>query len=326
MATRHRILQLLQDGHFHSGEALGKCLGISRAAVWKALQSAGELGVRIDAVSGRGYRLADPLELLDHTQIYSALATTSQELLARLHLFEILDSTNEFLMTRAAEEADSGTVCLAEMQRAGRGRRGRSWVSPFGANLYLSVLWRFAQGPHAAQGLSLAVGVVVADALRELGITDVQLKWPNDLLGGGAKLAGVLIEMAGEAGGPCHVVAGIGINVCMSEDVATEIDQEWTDLTRHADRPPPSRNALAGAILNRLLPCMAGYEESGFLPYLERWRQLDALCEQPVTVHSPSGEVYGEGVGIDETGALRVRHSGGISRFSAGEVTLRRAQ
>ena len=326
MATRHRILQLLQDGRFHSGEALGKRLGISRAAVWKAIQSATDLGVHIDAVSGRGYRLGEPLELLDHARINASLTPQSSQLLTRLHLFEVVDSTNGFLMAQASTEADSGTVCLAEMQSAGRGRRGREWVSPYGANLYLSALWRFASGPQSAQGLSLAVGVVVAEALRELGVDDVLLKWPNDVLIGGSKLAGVLIEMAGEAGGPCHIVAGIGINVRMSGTVAASIDQEWTDLNRYRDFSCPSRNALAAAVMNRLLPCLAEYEGSGFRPYLDRWRKLDALCDQPVTVFTPSGELHGEGVGIDETGALQVRHGGGVSRFLAGEVTLRGAR
>lgn len=326
MATRHRILQLLQDGRFHSGETLGRRLGISRAAVWKALRSAAELGIRIDAVSGRGYRLAEPLDLLDHARIDGALTGESRDLLARLQLFEVLDSTNRYLMERAGGEAESGTVCLAEMQRAGRGRRGRRWVSPFGANLYLSALWRFGAGPQAVQGLSLAVGVAVAEALRDLGVAEALLKWPNDLLVGDAKLAGVLIEMAGEAGGPCHVVAGIGVNVRMPECLADAIDQDWTDLSRHCGSAPPSRNLLAGAILNRLLPCLAEFEATGFPPYLERWQRLDALSEQPVTVLSPAGELHGRGLGVDETGALRVRHRGGVSRFTAGEVSLRRAQ
>lgn len=325
MSTRHQILQLLQDGHFHSGEALGRRLGISRAAVWKALQSAEALGVRIDAVTGRGYRLADPLELLDHERIQAVLSPHSAQLLERLQLFEVLDSTNGYLMEQAAREAASGSVCLAETQQAGRGRRGRHWVSPYGSNLYVSALWRFAAGPQAVQGLSLAVGVVVVEALQALGVSGVQLKWPNDLVVGGAKLAGVLIEMAGEAGGPCHIVAGIGLNMRMPMSAATAIDQAWTDLQGLAEGAQPSRNVLAGAILDRLLPCLAEYETRGFQPYLERWRRLDALCDHAVTVHSPLGELNGVGVGIDETGALRVRHTGGISTFAAGEVTLRRA-
>ncbi|GAB4349476.1 MAG: bifunctional biotin--[acetyl-CoA-carboxylase] ligase/biotin operon repressor BirA [Gammaproteobacteria bacterium] len=325
MSTRYSILQVLQDGRFHSGEALGRRLGVSRAAIWKAVQSAGQLGIRIDAVSGRGYRLAEPLELLDRGRIVGALSPRSAALLDRLHLFDVVDSTNSYLMECAARGAGSGTVCLAESQRAGRGRRGRSWVSPYASNLYLSVLFRFAAGPQAVQGLSLALGVVVVAALQRLGIEGVQLKWPNDLVAQGAKLGGVLIEMAGEAGGPCHVVAGIGLNVCMPERAALAIDQAWIDLQHLAGAAQPSRNALAGAVLDLLLPALADYEVHGFAPYRERWRSLDALNGKPVTVHSPLGEVSGTGAGIDESGALRLRLGDSVQTFAAGEVTLRGA-
>lgn len=324
MTTRHRILRILQDGHFHSGEALGAQLGISRAAVWKALRGLPELGVTVDAVSGRGYRLAEPLELLDARTIGDRLSNRGRELLADLHLFESTDSTNHYLMAQGAAGASSGTVCLAESQQAGRGRRGREWISPFASNLYLSLLWRFTGGPQAAQGLSLAAGVMTAQVIEALGVADVKLKWPNDLLWRGAKLGGVLIEMAGEAGGPCFVVVGIGINVRMPPHAGESIDQAWTDLQAATMGRTPSRNRLAATLIDALLCGLASYGETGLQPYLHPWRRLDALCEQPVAVHTPGGIFEGEGVGIDETGALRVRHPGGIRTFHAGDVSLRR--
>ncbi len=323
MTTRHRILRILQDGRFHSGEALGVHLGVSRAAVWKALRGLAEVGLRVDAVTGRGYRLADPLELLDGDAIGSMLSERGRELLGELHLFESTDSTNRFLMERGAAGADSGSVCLAETQQAGRGRRGRSWISPFAGNLYLSLLWRFPDGARAVQGLSLAVGVIVAQVLETLGVAEVKLKWPNDLLWRGAKLGGVLIEMAGEAGGPCYVVVGVGINVSMPSEAGAAIDQAWTDLHRAGGGRGISRNLLAAALIDALLCRLETFAATGLQPYLQPWRRLDALCEQPVVVHTPEGAIEGEGVGIDETGALRVRHATGIRTYHAGEVSLR---
>lgn len=324
MTTRHRILRILQDGHFHSGETLGERLGISRAAVWKALRGLGGMGVRIDAVSGRGYRLAEALELHDAGMIRAGLSARGRELLADLHLFESTDSTNGFLMAQGAAGAARGTVCLAEAQHAGRGRRGRDWVSPFASNLYLSVLWRFTGGPQAAQGLSLAVGVIAAQVLEALGIDEVKLKWPNDLLWRGAKLGGILVEMAGEAGGPCYVVIGIGINVRMPRAAGACIDQEWTDLATASAGNAISRNRLAAALIDALLCRLEAFAQTGLQDYLQPWRRLDALCEQPIVVHTPAGTVEGEGVGIDETGALRVRHAGGIRAYHAGDVSLRK--
>lgn len=324
MTTRHRILRILQDGRFHSGEVLGERLGISRAAVWKALRGLAEMGIRVDAVTGRGYRLAAPLELLDAELIRTTLSQRGRSLLSELHLFESTESTNRFLMERGAAGAAGGSVCLAETQHAGRGRRGREWVSPFASNLYLSLLWRFAEGPQAAQGLSLAVGVIAAQALEALGLTEVKLKWPNDVLWRGAKLGGILIEMAGESGGPCYVVVGVGINVRMPDDAGEAIDQSWTDLHSAMDGRALSRNLLAAALIDALLCGVERFGETGLQSYLQSWRRLDALCEQPLTVHTLGGEFEGEGVGIDETGALRVRHAGGIRTFHSGDVSVRR--
>lgn len=324
MTTRHRILRILQDGRFHSGEALGAELGVSRAAVWKALRGLAEMGIDVDAVSGRGYRLVDPLELLDEGLIDAGLSERGRELLAGLHLFESTDSTNRFLMEQGAAGAAGGSVCLAEAQRAGRGRRGREWISPFASNLYLSLLWRFAGGPQAAQGLSLAVGVIAAQVLETLGIAEVRLKWPNDLLWRGAKLGGILVEMAGEAGGPCYVVVGMGINVRMPAQAGRGIDQAWTDLQSAGGGQVVSRNLLAAKLIDALLCRLEVFGHSGLQAYLQSWRHLDALCEQPIAVHTPAGIIEGEGVGIDETGALRVRHAGGIRTFHAGDVSLRR--
>ncbi|MDX1654152.1 MAG: biotin--[acetyl-CoA-carboxylase] ligase, partial [Candidatus Competibacteraceae bacterium] len=226
-----RLLEVLGDGRFHSGEELARALGVSRAAVWKHLNSLGRRGLEVHAVRGRGYRLPNPLELLDPEGIRAQLSPSVQGRLAQLEVFDQIDSTNSYLLTRAKAGAPGGSVCLAERQSAGRGRRGRQWISPFAANLYLSVLWRYPDGPALLSGLSLAVGVAMARALEGVGVVGVGLKWPNDLLWRDQKLGGILLEFGGESSGPCQVVTGVGLNVTMPKEPALDIDQPWPDLT-----------------------------------------------------------------------------------------------
>ncbi len=325
MSTRHRLLRILQAGGFHSGEALGGALGVSRAAVWKALRSLPELGIVVDAVPGRGYRLREPLELLDPRRVRGALSARGAKLLAELEVLEEVDSTNSHLLARAVCGAPAGSACLAEYQRAGRGRRGRAWVSPFGSNLYLSVLWRYTAGASVAQGLSLAVGVALAELLAQAGARGVRLKWPNDVLCDGRKLAGVLTELSGEAGGDCHVVVGVGLNLRMPAGAAPAIDQPWADLASACDGQPPSRNELAGALLDRVLTVLSRFADEGLAPHLESWSALDALREQPLVLHTPRGDYEGIGAGVDASGALRVRGADGERLFHAAEVSLRGA-
>lgn len=197
------LLRLLADGRLHSGAVLAERLDMTRAAVCKAVRRlSDQLGLEITSGRGRGYRLITPIELLDAQRIGETLAATGRAPPVRLEIHQRIDSTNRHLMREAAHGAPSGTVCLAERQTAGQGRHGRCWVSPFGANLYLSILWRYPCGPAGLSGLSLAAGAVVADALRQLGVQGLVLKWPNDLLWGGRKLGGILLEVSGEAQGP----------------------------------------------------------------------------------------------------------------------------
>ena len=190
---RQTLITLLSDGQFHSGEQLGEQLGISRAAVSKHMAALKELGLDLFSLTGKGYRLAVPMALYDEAQL-QALAP-----MAPVHCFPVIDSTNQYLLERV-NQLSSGESCLAECQTAGRGRRGKPWVSPFGCQLILSMYWRLEQGMAAAMGLSLAVGVAVVQALESLGYPGVELKWPNDLYYQGRKLAGILVEMSGSAG------------------------------------------------------------------------------------------------------------------------------
>lgn len=319
-----RLVRRLADGDYHSGETIARDLGVSRAAVWKALRRiSGELGLTIESKSGRGYRLSAPLELLDEARIATELAALEQTRIARLELHAQIDSTNVRLMAAAAAGAPGGTVCLAERQTAGRGRRGRLWVSPFGANLYLSILWRFAQGPAALGGASLAAGVAVAQVLRRLGLAEIALKWPNDLLWQGRKLGGLLLEVAGEAQGPSYLVAGLGLNLRMGEAQGLAIDQPWTDLARAAGGALPGRNRLAAQLIDALARALERYGEQGLTPFLDAWRSFDRLHGARVWLRLGERTLVGAHAGIGPDGSLQLLTPEGMRSFQAGEVSLR---
>jgi BirA family biotin operon repressor/biotin-[acetyl-CoA-carboxylase] ligase len=272
-----------------------------------------------------GLEIMPATDLLDRAVILELLPAPAAKLLQELDLQQVVDSTNALAMRRVAAGAGAGLVCLAEQQTAGRGRRGRSWISPFASNLYLSMVADFAGGTAATGGLSLAVGVAVVDALELCGVKGLQLKWPNDILFEGAKLGGILIEVVGDARHGCQVVIGVGLNVCMPESAAEEIEQSWTDISQIlGDRV--DRNQLMAAVLGELLPLAANYEVAGFSHWRERWQQRDAYANCRVVVRSGSRELAGTVAGIDETsGALLLDTGSGVQVIHGGEVSLRAA-
>ena len=199
------LLAKLGAGAF-SGDALARELGQTRAAVWKRIQGLRAAGVAIEGRAGDGYRLVQPLELLDHARITAQLPPAVAASVASLEIGWALGSTNSELLRRSAPLRGTD-VLLAERQTGGRGRRGRAWASPLAANIYLSLSRTFAGGLSRMGGLSLAAGVAVGEALRELGVAGVGLKWPNDVLVDGRKLGGLLVE---GGGGPDPAVDGRG--------------------------------------------------------------------------------------------------------------------
>ncbi|MDM3870581.1 bifunctional biotin--[acetyl-CoA-carboxylase] ligase/biotin operon repressor BirA [Porticoccus sp. W117] len=320
-----KLIDALADGQFHSGEELGALLGISRTAVWKQVQKLVELGLEVDKIKGRGYCVPGGIELFSGERIRSDLLPAAEPLLARLDILTTTDSTNS-VVRQLAEEADaSGCVVLAEQQTAGRGRRGRQWVSPFARNLYLSVAWGFEGGAAALEGLSLAVGVAVKRAVASLGISGAQLKWPNDILFNGKKVAGILLEMIGDPAGFCQVVVGIGINIDMPESKGADIDQSWTDLRRVSGQSV-SRNQVVVALLNELLPMLASYQKKGFCHYREEWQGSDAFRGQPVELVMAKNSISGIANGVSETGAIGLLVEGEQRYFNGGEISLRGAQ
>jgi BirA family transcriptional regulator, biotin operon repressor / biotin---[acetyl-CoA-carboxylase] ligase len=317
------ILTLLADGQFHSGTALAKALYISRSAVWKQLNGLAELGLHHAAVSGKGYRLERPLELLDKTRILAVLDDRTHPLISTLEIFDQIPSTNTYLMECAHDNALSGSVCLAEQQTAGKGRRGRHWVSPFGSNIYMSVLWRFQASPLVISGLSLAIGVAVIRALKSQYGDVFRLKWPNDIYYENKKLGGILVEVSGESDGPCAAVIGLGLNIYLPETEAAEITQLWTDLTQITGQKQINRNALAGALLDQLLCVISKFEEVGIAAYLDEWREYDCLKDKPATLFIGQHSYEGIVQGIDDNGLLLLtRPNGTTQAFASGEVSF----
>ncbi|UCA11373.1 bifunctional biotin--[acetyl-CoA-carboxylase] ligase/biotin operon repressor BirA [Aeromonas enteropelogenes] len=313
---RQTLISLLSDGQFHSGEQLGEQLGISRAAVSKHMATLKGLGLDLFSLTGKGYRLAVPLALYDQAQL-QALAP-----MAPIHCFPVIDSTNQFLLERV-NQARAGECCLAECQTAGRGRRGKPWISPFGCQLILSMYWRLEQGMAAAMGLSLAVGVAVVEALESLGYQGVELKWPNDLYYQGRKLAGILVEMSGSAGASCHLVIGVGLNLAMPAREGERIDQAWAEL-RHINPELVDRNQLAARVIERLQTAMQTFEQSGLGSFVAAWNRLDHFAGRPVRLLMGDQEVRGIARGIDDRGALRLETEEGIKFYLGGEISLRR--
>ncbi|PAU37283.1 biotin--[acetyl-CoA-carboxylase] ligase [Vibrio coralliilyticus] len=308
------ILKVLSQGGFHSGEELGDKLGVSRAAISKHIKGIQAWGVDVFRVQGKGYQLAKPMQLLDKETLQNSLAN-------RVELIPIIDSTNQYLLDRV-DSLESGSVCLAEYQAKGRGRRGREWVSPFGSNLYLSMFWRLDAGMAAAMGLSLVVGVAIVESLEEMGLTGVKLKWPNDLYYQDKKLAGILVEMSGQAGAAANLVIGMGLNLMMSE--STEgITQPWASLDVVADNQQIDRNQLAISMITTLHKALDDYELYGMAGFVERWNRLDNFINRPVKLLMGPREISGIARGINEQGAVLLETENGLETFIGGEISLR---
>lgn len=313
------LLKLLQDGRFHSGEALGARLGISRSAIWKQLQGLeAELGIEVFRVPGRGYRLSSPIILLDAGQISHGAGDLDWP----ITVDSSVDSTNAEIFRRLDAGARAPFVLLAERQTAGRGRRGRVWVSPFAENLYCSVVLRVDGGMSQVEALSLTVGLAVAKALQACGVDGARLKWPNDVLVDGRKISGILLELAGDPADVCHVVIGVGINVNMAVDAPAVIDQPWTSVRQCLGRML-DRNELAAALLRQLRDCLSIHWQQGFSGVREEWEALHAWCGRPVALTAGSNATLGVVLGVDERGAIRLRVDGVDRSFSGGELSLR---
>jgi BirA family biotin operon repressor/biotin-[acetyl-CoA-carboxylase] ligase len=322
------LLMLLADGRLHSGEWLAEELGVSRAAVWKAIERLRARGVDVQALPRRGYCLPNAVELLDHRRIRSAVDAGRAARLRRLELLFDVDSTNTRLLAAAPPPYGCADVCLGELQHAGRGRRGRAWVAPFGCSVALSLGWSFSDAAQVSPSLSLAVGVAVARALLRAGAQDIALKWPNDIWFRDRKVGGVLLELRAEASGPAYVVIGVGINVVLPPAVRSQIESTGIQVAALADAcaAPPSRNTIVAAIIDELLSMLVEFEREGFAPFRPAWEALDALRGRPARVLVGDEAILGTARGVDAQGALRLERAGRIQEFVSGDVSLRLAE
>ncbi|ADM96427.1 bifunctional biotin--[acetyl-CoA-carboxylase] ligase/biotin operon repressor BirA [Dickeya dadantii] len=309
-----KLISILSDGEFYSGEYLGELMGMSRAAINKHIQTIREWGLDVFTVTGKGYALSAPIQLLDADKIRSHIQS------GNIAVLPVIDSTNQYLLDRL-DSVSSGDACIAEYQNAGRGRRGRTWFSPFGSNLYLSLYWRLEQGPAAAVGVSLVIGIVMAEVLHHLGADGVRVKWPNDLYLNDKKLAGILVELNGRTGDAAHLVIGAGINLRMNSSGSDVINQGWINLQEAGI--DIDRNMLAVKLITELRTALVIYEQQGLAPFISRWNDLDNFYNRAVKLIVGNREITGIDKGIDSQGALLLEQDGGIQSYIGGEISLR---
>jgi BirA family biotin operon repressor/biotin-[acetyl-CoA-carboxylase] ligase len=330
-AIQEELIQYLSNGQFVSGQWLGEQLGVSRAAISNHIASIVDMGLDIYSVTGKGYKLSEPLTLLNEKRIQRILLGLGQKNKVEVH--NIIDSTNSYLLRRLPNQNHNLQVCLAEYQDSGRGRRGRKWISPFGSHIYMSIYWYLEQGMAAAMGLSVVSALAVSDAIKELYEIDVQLKWPNDIYFGGVKLAGILIDLEGQALEPCHCVIGIGLNINMPEKSAEQVDQPWTDLQEaiiknialggNTSKSVIDRDELAATLITKLSLRLQQHQSEGMTTMVNEWAQQDFYLNKSVRLITGTREKKGICRGINNQGALLLEVDEKISPIYGGEVSLR---
>ena len=323
------LLGLLADGSLHSGAALAAELQVSRAAIWKLVGELRDLGVEVESLPRRGYRLPRRVELLDAGRIRAAAQQQRAPMPADLEVLFDTDSTNRYLNDASPPAPGRPRVVFAELQRAGRGRRGRTWLAPFGSGLAFSVAWTFAETPADLPALGLAVGVSVVEALQQLGFVEVRVKWPNDIVWRNRKLGGLLLQVRSEVGGGASIVAGLGLNIALpaAARAALEVPAMLpaTDLCEVSPGHVPERNALAAVLAAAMLAALAEFDDSGFATFAPRWAGLDALAGARVQVCHGAESIEGRALGVEADGALRVAVADRVARFYSGDVNLRPA-
>lgn len=313
-----QLIDILADAQVHSGEQLGEQLGMTRSAINKHIKTLRSWGLNIETIAGKGYKLPYQINLLSEEVIKKQIDSVN------IIVEPVIDSTNQYMLERIAE-LKSGDTCLAEYQSAGRGRRGRQWISPFGCNLYLSMYWKLEQGPAAAVGLSLVVGIVIAEVLNRISQEKVKVKWPNDLYMNDKKLAGILVELTGKTGDAAHIIIGVGINIGMNNnniESSKSITQEWSSLRDEVENI--ERNELSANIIKSLRESLVIFEHEGLKPFLERWFKLDNFLNRPVKLLIGNDIITGIERGVNDQGALLLQKDNGeIIPYIGGEISLR---
>ncbi len=317
------LLAALADGDTVSGSLLAERAGVTRAAIWKQIEALRSRGMPVESRGTAGYCLPWPVQLLAQPTIQENLSSSVRQRLGALELHWEIDSTSSEIQRRLATLPDLSLV-MAETQSAGRGRRGRTWLSPPGLNVYLSCLKRFDGGFAALSGLSLAVGVIVMRTLSALGITGAGLKWPNDVLSDDGKLAGILVELSGEYQGPCAAIIGVGLNVRLTPALREQAGQPVNDLASLAGAAVPDRNVVAAALITALVDGLGQFEREGFTAFVEEYTRHDLLRGKTLRVQGALGELDGVGAGVDVRGALLLKTLTELRAIDSADVTVRR--
>jgi BirA family biotin operon repressor/biotin-[acetyl-CoA-carboxylase] ligase len=311
------ITKILSDLNYHDGNNIGNKLGITRSAVWKNIKKLENYGIEIDSLKTRGYILKDPLILLDEEKIKSEI----DDQYINLEIFETLGSTNDYIKASKAKEKIN--ICIAEHLSNARGRMGRKWHAPFGQNIYLSYGYYFKKDLAALSGLSLIISLALIKACNILNLKEkLSVKWPNDLVYQGRKIAGILIEILAEANGSSYVIIGIGLNVNMKSDQNEDITQDWTSLVNLKGRYI-DRNELSVSIINELSKYLYKFNQVGLEGFTEEWMGVDALFNQKIKILSGDLEIQGIAKSINNYGNLIVQlENGELKTYSSGDATI----
>ena len=322
------ILSILSDGKFHSGEAMAKHFKVSRVAIWHAIAEAEKLGVEVFSVRGKGYRLTQPLSLIEEEKIKLAIGEMANWF--NVTVLGVIDSTNNYLKKAAANGHPHASCVATNIQTHGKGRRGRQWQSALGENLTFSFLWRFTKGASALSGLSLVVGIALIRSLKKMHVHQALLKWPNDILvqddGVYKKLAGILIELQGDMDGQSAAIIGVGINLNLSKKQIAKIDQPAISIKQCTD-DPIDHNAILAIMIRDLTEVLATFEASGFTSLRDEWSSYDAFQDKVINITSGDGNtIQGRSQGVNDAGSLEVVTDNGLKVYASGEITIRKAE
>lgn len=318
------LLPLLDHTEYRSGQELAAHFNVTRATVHNCIARIEGLGIQLDRVPGRGYRLCTPIDLLDEHAIVSNLAPDVADSLFTMQYIQQVDSTNEVAAKLVLPPAQKFSLVLAEAQSAGKGRRGRSWASPFAANIYMSLVWSLQRAMHEAGALSPYLAIYIVEALHALGLPGLGLKWPNDIYCNNKKLAGLLIECSGELSNACKIVVGLGVNVAMTKYKHIDIDQEWTDIHFNVPNWLLTRSELTVRLINSMVAGLKSFEETSVADLVQRWARWDVMKNMQVNVHADAQVRHGIARGIDIDGCLLLESGQGVERISVGDVSLRK--
>lgn len=326
MGLQEQVIRHLASGQWCSGSEIAAALGVSRAAVWKHVQTLPTLGLPVSATAGRGYRLHRPLDLLNPRVIIAALDSAAKDALDELAVVPVTDSTSDDLLARPGPGVGRLVARFAEYQTRGRGRRGRAWLSPYGGGLCMSIAVSLPGTPRDLPALSLAMGVVVRRVLSQGGGEDIGLKWPNDLLTPEGKIAGILVDVSGESGGPLKIVVGLGVNIALPEQAARLAAVDGTSLpaaTRFANGIAPPRNVIAAALVSSIFDALTAFGSFGFRPFVAEWRAHDYLSGRAVEVAGAAQPQTGIALGIADDGSLQIETPVGVVSIVAGDVSVK---